>query len=124
PPHNPWIYRRRNEAVRRRGEIIVNNSTGGGFGGDMMREYAPGRWETSFDERIKGTQAGAEMCTLDAQTQFVFGKAETDVLFDTSPQKCDRLARAMQERRSKPEWEVMPPDHLLQDVTRQIKAAY
>ena len=124
PTCSPDIYRQINEAVRRRCDVIVNNSTGGGFGGDMMREYAPGRWETSFDERIKGTQAGAEMCTLDAQTQFVFGKAETDVLFDTSPQKCEQLARTMRERGIKPEWEVMSPDHVLQEVSRLIKAGY
>jgi uncharacterized protein (DUF849 family) len=124
PTCNPDVYKMINEAVRRRCDIIVNNSTGGGFGGDMMREYAPGRWETSFDERIKGTQAGAEMCTLDAQTQFVFGKSETDVLFDTSPQKCERLARAMREEGIKPEWEVMAPDHILQEVSRLIKGGY
>lgn len=124
PTTDPEVYRRINAEVRRRCDIIVNNSTGGGFGGDMMREYAPGRWETSFDVRIRGTEGGAEMCTLDAQTQFVFGKHETDVLFDTSPQKCERLAKAMQEKGIKPEWEVMAPDHIVQEVTRLIRAGY
>jgi hypothetical protein len=47
---------------------VINNSTGGGVNGDMVRQQSDGTWEISFEERLKGMDAGAEMCTLDATT--------------------------------------------------------
>ncbi len=49
-------------------DIVINNSTGGGVHGDMVKPLAGERWEIAWEERIKGMDAGAEMCTLDATT--------------------------------------------------------
>lgn len=108
---DPAIYREINEGIRERCDIVINNSTGGGPSGDMVKEIG-GRWEIDFAERIKGTRAGAEMCTHDPQTmsQHVDGRT---VLFDTSFDRCVTLAELMQEQRIKPEWEVYAPPDLL-----------
>ncbi len=120
---NPEIYRRINDLVRQRCDIIINNSTGGGVNGDMMREDSDGRRENDFSERLKGTEAGAEMCTFDCQTQIVYGFG-SEALFNTSPARCDLLAESMREKGIKPEWEVMCPSHIVQDLQRLIDAGY
>lgn len=103
---NPDIYRDINERIRSRCDIIINNSTGGGISGDMVKEFAPGRKEIAFEERIKGTMAGAEMCTFDPQMQNMH-KGGLELLMDTSWSRCQELAQAMLDRNIKPEWEVM-----------------
>src|SRR5687767_3056192 len=66
---NPAIYRDMNRRIRDAGcDIVINNSTGGGVHGDMVQPRDDGTWEIMFDERVKGMDAGAEMCTLDATT--------------------------------------------------------
>lgn len=65
---NPAIYRAINERIRAKCDIVIDNSTGGGVNGDMVRQAPNGYWEILWDERIKGMDAGAEMCTLDATT--------------------------------------------------------
>ena len=103
---NPDIYRDINERVRARSDIVINNSTGGGISGDMVREFAPGRKEIAFEERIKGTLAGAEMCTFDPHMQNMH-RDDIELLLDTSWSRCIELAEAMKTRGIKPEWEVM-----------------
>jgi len=49
-------------------DIVINNSTGGGINGDMVRRAPNGYHEIMWDERLKGMEAGAEMCTLDPTT--------------------------------------------------------
>ena len=49
---------------------MINNSTGGGINGDMVRQGANGVREIMWEERLKGMEAGAEMCTLDPTTIF------------------------------------------------------
>lgn len=68
PTCNPEVYRRINELVRERCDIIINNSTGGGVGGDMTRPLGSGLDEITFEERLKGLEAGAEMATFDCET--------------------------------------------------------
>ncbi|MHB0705841.1 beta-keto acid cleavage family enzyme [Roseomonas mucosa] len=117
------IYRRINELVRARCDIIVNNSTGGGSSGDMLLERPDGMFESNFEERLKGLDAGAEMATFDGFTAVdVFG--EKEILVITTPSRCERLAKRFQERSIKPEWEVFNPAHILQDVTRLIAKGY
>ena len=66
---NADIYRDINTRIRAKGcDIVINNSTGGGVHGDMVRPLSGDRWEIAWEERIKGMDAGAEMCTLDATT--------------------------------------------------------
>jgi 3-keto-5-aminohexanoate cleavage enzyme len=103
---DPEIYGRINELIRSRCDIVINNSTGGGISGDMVREIAPGRKEIAFEERIKGTLAGAEMCTFDPHMQCMH-RGDLELLLDTSWSRCLELADAMKTAGIKPEWEVM-----------------
>src|SRR4051794_4988736 len=61
---NPTIYREINERIRAKYDIVINNSTGGGVNGDVVVQTPSGRWEALWEERIKGMEAGAEMCTF------------------------------------------------------------
>lgn len=103
---DPEIYRRINDLVRERCDIVINNSTGGGISGDMITTLPDGRKEISFDERIKGTEAGAEMCTFDPHMQCMH-RDDLELLMDTGWSRMLRLAEAMKERGIKPEWEIM-----------------
>jgi 3-keto-5-aminohexanoate cleavage enzyme len=103
---DPDVYARINQLIRERCDIIINNSTGGGISGDMIATLADGRREISFAERIKGTQAGAEMCTFDPHIQCMH-RDDLELLLDTSWSRCLELAEAMKARGIKPEWEVM-----------------
>ena len=120
---NPEIYRRINELIRSKCDIIINNSTGGGSSGDMLVPRPDGLFESSFEERLKGLDAGAEMATFDCFTAVdTFGSREIIVL--TTPSRCEAMAKRFQERGIKPEWEVFNPAHILQDVTRLIQKGY
>jgi 3-keto-5-aminohexanoate cleavage enzyme len=116
---NPEIYRKMNSLIQDKCDIVLNNSTGGGINGDMLRQLPNGLWEIALEERIKGMEAGAEMCTLDAQTICAsFGGKE--ILVATTPKTSRKLAQMMQERGIKPEWEVFSLDNMLQDVSTLI----
>ncbi len=120
---DPTVYRRINERVRQKCDIIINNSTGGGVNGDLIRQAPNGYWEIMWDERLKGLEAGAEMCTLDPATIIAsFGGKE--ILMNTSPSRCRELAAAMQQKGIKPEWEVFSPTHVVQDTAALIAAGY
>lgn len=103
---NAEIYADINDRIRSRCDIIINNSTGGGISGDMVREFAPGRKEIAFEERIKGAMAGAEMCTFDPHMQNMH-RGDLELLLDTSWSRCLELGDAMKARGVKPEWEIM-----------------
>jgi len=118
---NPAIYRDINERIRAKCDIIINNSTGGGINGDMLKEATDGFLEISWEERLKGLEAGAEMCTLDPTT-IVANFEGREILMNTSPERCRELATKMQAKGIKPEWEVFSPTHLLQDVIRLLEA--
>ncbi len=103
---NAEIYGEINRLISSRCDIVINNSTGGGISGDMLREFAPGRKEIAFEERIKGTMASAEMCTFDPHMQNMH-KGDLELLLDTSWSRCIELGEAMKQRGIKPEWEIM-----------------
>lgn len=103
---DPDIYADINERIRSRSDIIINNSTGGGISGDMVAQLPDGRKEISFAERIKGTMAGAEMCTFDPHVQNMH-RGDLELLLDTGWSRCIELAEAMKSRGIKPEWEIM-----------------
>lgn len=121
---NPDIYRAINAKVRAGCDIIINNSTGGGSTGDMVIERPDGICESNFEERLKGTMAGAEMCTMDAWTGVDTVVKGKELLVLTTPARCETLARAMQERGIKPEWEVFGPTHIVNDAIRLIEKGY
>ena len=116
---DPTIYRDINERIRAKCNIIINNSTGGGVHGDMIGRAVNGYWEILWDERIKGMEAGAEMCTLDATT-IIASYGGKELLMHTSPERSKFLADEMKKRGIKPEWEVFSPTHILQDTTTLI----
>lgn len=118
---DPAVYGRMNELIRAKCDIVLNNSTGGGISGDMIHQLNNGLWEINFDERVKGMEAaGAEMCTLDAQTVCAsFGDKE--ILVPTTPKRTRQLAEMMRARGIKPEWEVFSLEDIVQDVNRAIK---
>jgi len=114
------VYREINQRIRDAGcDIVINNSTGGGVHGDMVKPLPGGRWEIAFEERIKGMDAGAEMCTLDATTLNLSFEGR-EILMDTPLGKGRELAAGMKARGIKPEWEVFSPTHILQDTTTLI----
>ncbi len=109
---DPEIYREINGLIRSRSDIIINNSTGGGISGDMITTLPDGRKEISFEQRIKGTLGGAEMCTFDPHMQNMH-RGDLELLMDTSWSRCLRLAQAMQDNNIKPEWEIMSLSDLI-----------
>jgi len=114
------VYREINTRIREAGcDIVINNSTGGGVHGDMIKPLQGNRWEIAWEERIKGMDAGAEMCTLDATTLNLSFEGR-EILMDTPLSKGRELAAGMKARGIKPEWEVFSPTHILQDTTTLI----
>ncbi len=120
---NADIYSAINQRIRARCDIVINNSTGGGSNGDMLVPRADGLFESSFEERLKGLDAGAEMATFDGMT-FADVHGGREILVITTPGRCEALAKRFQERGIKPEWEVFGPQHILQDVTTLIQKGY
>jgi len=120
---NPEIYRDINRRIRDKCNIIINNSTGGGINGDMVKEMPYLGWDTLFEERVKGMDAGAEMCTLDATTVNLTFEGK-EIMLNTPPSRCRALAEGMKKRGIKPEWEVFSPTHIVQDVTTLIEEGF
>ncbi|MBC2669293.1 3-keto-5-aminohexanoate cleavage protein [Novosphingobium piscinae] len=120
---DPEIYSQINTLVRERTDIVINNSTGGGVNGDMIGQGGNGYWEILWEERIKGIEAGAEMCTLDATT-IIASFEGRELLMHTSPERSRQLAALMKEKGIKPEWEVFSPTHIVQDVTTLTAAGF
>jgi uncharacterized protein (DUF849 family) len=120
---NADIYRDINNRIRAKCDIVINNSTGGGSSGDMLIARPDGLYESSFEERLKGCDAGAEMATFDGMT-FVDVHGGKEILVVTPPSRCETLVQRILERGIKPEWEVFAPNHILQDVTRLIQKGY
>jgi uncharacterized protein (DUF849 family) len=117
------IYHDINTRIRAKCDIVINNSTGGGVHGEMIGQAENGYWEILWEERLKGMDAGAEMCTLDATTIIAtFGGRE--LLMHTSPERSRHLAIEMKKRGIKPEWEVFSPTHIVQDVAALTAAGF
>ncbi len=89
----------------------------------MIRRSPEGYDEIDFNERLRGAEAGAEMCTLDPQT-IVATFDGREILMNTSPRRCEQLAQLFRAKGIKPEWEVYSLDHMIQDTIRLIDAGY
>ena len=121
--NDPELYKIVNAKIRERCNIIINNSTGGGMGPEMHIVYPDGNWEMDFEKRLWGTQGGAEMCTLDCQTQtFDIYPDRPPGLMNTSWRRTLQLAQAMKDNGIKPEYEVMDLSHMLVDAQKVIQA--
>ncbi|HEY4774233.1 MAG TPA: 3-keto-5-aminohexanoate cleavage protein [Xanthobacteraceae bacterium] len=120
------VYGRINSLIREKCDIIINNSTGGGVDGDMVRPLRDGYEyeEIIFEERLKGADAPhCEMVTFDGHTilaQFQNRK----ILLLTAPDRCTQMAQHFQQRGVKPEWEVFSLAHIVQDTQRLIDAGF
>jgi 3-keto-5-aminohexanoate cleavage enzyme len=115
---DPAIYREINALVRDRCDVVVNNSTGGGLTGDMVRNTDDGP-VVDRAQRLAGAGAGADTCTLDTITAYVDGPSG-EVLMGTPPAFARELGRAFRAAGAKPEWEVFNPAHLLVDMPALI----
>jgi 3-keto-5-aminohexanoate cleavage enzyme len=117
---DPSIYTQINRLIRDKCDIILNNSTGGGINGDMVRPLPNGLWEIQWEERLKGLEGeGVEMCTLDAQTVIAsFDRKE--ILVATPTTRIRQIAQMMKDRGIKPEWEVFCLHDIIQDVPRAL----
>jgi len=120
---DPAIYGEMNALIRKGCDIVINNSTGGGVSGDMIRQMPNGLWEIIYEERLKGLEADPEMATLDAETS-VASFGDKEIVVATTPRRCEEMAKLFKEKGVKPEWEVFSPEHILQDVTRLIQKGY
>ena len=121
---DPDVYARINELVRRRCDVVINNSTGGGVDGDMIKAYDTGELRIDIRERLRGLEAPhVEMATFDCQT-FVISSRGQELLCKTSPWECDEMAARMTELGIKPEWEVMSNANIMQDCHRLIDAGF
>jgi 3-keto-5-aminohexanoate cleavage enzyme len=110
------IYADINARIREKCDIVINNSTGGGVTGEMVAEDANGDLEILWEQRIKGVDGGAEICTHDAHT-IVAGFNNKNVLIKTTLQQSRELAIMMKERGIKPEWECFNLAHMLDPIT-------
>ncbi len=117
------IYRRINELVRARCDIVINNSTGGGVNGDMVAG-SDRITDVIWSERLKGLDGGADMCTMDAMTFIATAPDGREVVMKTPPSRATELAELMRLKGIKPEWEAFSPTHILQDAARLIAAGY
>jgi uncharacterized protein (DUF849 family) len=121
---DPAIYGRINGLIRERCDIIINNSTGGGVSGDMVRPLRPGLEEIVFEERLKGAEAPhCEMVTFDCHTIMAQFHGR-NLLMVTESERCTQMAKLFQDKGVKPEWEVFSLAHILQDTTRLIQAGF
>jgi len=123
PTCNPEIYANINRLVRQRCDIVINNSTGGGMAGDMIREYGPGQWEVKFSERLKGLDGNADTVTIDTSTLVIVRKGR-EILFNTTPSQCDALVQGARKRGVKPELMAFAAANIAQDVCRLVKQGY
>ena len=113
---DPDIYRDINERIRAKCDIIINNSTGGGVTGEMVAEDESGDLEILWEQRIKGVDGGAEICTHDAHT-IVGNFNKKSVLVKTTLAQSRELAIMMKERGIKPEWECFNLSHMADPLT-------
>ncbi|GGM35714.1 3-keto-5-aminohexanoate cleavage protein [Dactylosporangium sucinum] len=120
---DPDIYRRINDLVRARCDVVINNSTGGGVGGDMVRHGEDGADVLDWTERLRGLDGGAEICTFDAVTTYA-STPHGEVLMDTRPSRVLQLAALMREKGIKPEWEVFNPSHIVRELAQLTAAGF
>jgi 3-keto-5-aminohexanoate cleavage enzyme len=111
---DPAVYRRINALVRERCDVVINNSSGGGLTGDMIRHTDDG---TVIDraQRLSAVEAGADTCTLDTITAYVTSQGG-ETLMASPPSFARELAESMRRAGVKPEWEVFNPAHVVVDM--------
>jgi len=120
---DPAIYRDINDRIRQRCDVIINNSSGGGLGGQMVRHIPGGLREIDWNQRLAALDAGADTCTLDPITAWGYD-GQHEVLMNTPPSRARDLAALMATKGIKPEWEAFSPTHIVQDISTLIAEGY
>lgn len=116
---NPTIYREINSLVRERCDIVIANSTGGGFNGDMSKPGSGSHWESLVEERSRGAEGGAEVCSINAMS--VLGRdGDRNVMMSASLDESRQLAQKMLRLGVKPEWEAFSATPIIQDISTLI----
>jgi uncharacterized protein (DUF849 family) len=124
PCCDPDIYRTLNKLIRESCPgVVINNSTGGGLAGDMVREYAPGKFEVRFEERLRGLRGNPDVITVDTSTVVVVRKGK-EVVFNTTPSECDALIKGAHDLGIKPELMGFSAANVTQDINRLIHQGY
>ncbi|MEM6832115.1 MAG: 3-keto-5-aminohexanoate cleavage protein [Pseudomonadota bacterium] len=118
---DPDIYRDINARIRAGCDIVINNSTGGGPTGEMVGPITAGGVDTGdvemlWGERVKGVEAGAEICTHDAFCANTYLPDGTTIVMNASLQRSRELAQAMKDRGIKPEWECFSVAQMIDPV--------
>jgi uncharacterized protein (DUF849 family) len=121
---SPEVYSDINNRIRARCDIVLNNSTGGGVNGDMVRTLRPGLEEIMFEQRIKGCKGEhCEMVTFDCHTILAQFHGR-NLMMVTESERCTQMAQLFKDTGVKPEWEVFSLSHIVQDTTRLIEAGF
>jgi 3-keto-5-aminohexanoate cleavage enzyme len=123
PTCDERIYSQMNTLIRERCEVVINNSTGGGVAGELIKPAGDGTFEVIWEQRLRGVNGGADMCTLDAITFFAID-GDREVLMKTPPSRGRELAQRMSAKGIKPEWEAFSPTHLAQDIAWLINQGF
>ncbi len=121
---SPEVYSDINNRIRAKCDIIINNSTGGGVNGDMVRTLRPGLEEIMFEQRLKGCKGEhCEMVTFDCHTIMAQFHGRNLIMI-TESDRCTQMAQLFKETGVKPEWEVFSLAHIVQDTTRLIESGF
>jgi uncharacterized protein (DUF849 family) len=114
------VYGEINELIRDQSDIVINNSLGNGFRGEMVRELNDEWVEVNFDNRLKALDANPEMATLNIQSVVAPQAGARNVLFSTTTDRIQQLTERMRELRIKPEFEIVSPPCILRELRRII----
>jgi 3-keto-5-aminohexanoate cleavage enzyme len=121
---SPEVYSDINNRIRAKCDIIINNSTGGGVNGDMVRTLRPGLEEIMFEQRLKGCKGEhCEMVTFDCHTIMAQFHGRNLIMI-TESDRCTQMAQLFKETGVKPEWEVFSLAHIVQDTARLIESGF
>ena len=119
PTCDPSVYAEINRLVREKTDIVVNNSTAGGFTRGLAEENSAGQLDLKHAERFRVLEASAEMASLSLQTVVAL-TGDGEILFRNTPNGQLELAKAMAEKRIKPELEIWSPSEITRDLVRLI----
>ncbi|AKS31942.1 3-keto-5-aminohexanoate cleavage protein [Mycolicibacterium goodii] len=118
------VYREMNTRIRAHSDIVLNNSTGGGINGDLLRVREDGSRCIDWGARLDGLGGGADICTLDAVTAYIGAPDGTEVLMDTPTHRAVELLQAMTDRGIKPEFEAFSTAHLTTEIAQLLQRGH
>lgn len=117
---DPDLYRRVNSLIRGRGDIVINNSSGGGVSGPMRSALGRSMTEISWPRRLAAADTGADTVTLDAITAWATVGGD-EILMNTPLSRARELGTRILAAGAKPEWEVFNPAQVTNEIPLLIK---